>query len=73
MPVKTTTQRLGDGNKYLFPTVITTSIMCLALIEVFPYFEDRPNAVFVTTIVLFWMINNLLIIVKPYLKKLINR
>lgn len=62
--MKTTGERLADGNSYVIPSAITASLIAAALVEVFAYLAERPNLTILTAMVIYFIVNNALIYFK---------
>lgn len=62
--MKTTGERLADGNGYVIPAVISAGLIASALVEVFEYLAARPNLTILTAMVIYFVVNNLFIYFK---------
>ncbi len=60
---------LKKGTEYVVPSALSAGILAGALVEIFPYFTDKPNATIVLALGLYVGMNYGLIFLKKYLKK----
>ncbi len=60
---------LKKGTEYVVPSALSAGILAGALVEIFPYFIDKPNATIVLALGLYVFMNYGLIFIRKYTDK----
>lgn len=67
--MKSLNERVIDGTKFIVPSVLSSTIIGLALIENIEYLQDKPNTVYLVAMGVYAAINYALIIIPKLFNK----
>lgn len=59
-------EKIKEGSGYVIPSVVSAGIVAGAIVELVPYFADKPNATIILALGLYTFSNYALIFFKKY-------